>query len=41
VVVLRAPTNQLADLRPLVPPILAALATLQSGTVVIVSAARA
>jgi hypothetical protein len=38
--VLRAPSNQLSDLRPLVPQILAALTTLQPGTVVIVSAAQ-
>ena len=38
VVVLRAPSNQLADLRPLVPRILATLATLQPGTIAIVSA---
>jgi len=38
VIVLHAPSNQLADLRPLVPQILAALAALQPGTVVIVSA---
>lgn len=41
VIVLRAPTNQLSDLRPLVPQILTALATLQPGTVVIVPAAQA
>jgi len=39
VIVLRAPSNQLADLRPLVPQILVALASLQPGTVVIVSIA--
>lgn len=41
VIVLRAPSNQLSDLRPLVPQILAALASLKPGTVVIVSAAQA
>lgn len=40
VIVLCAPSNQLADLRPLVPQILAALTALQPGTVVIVSAAQ-
>ena len=40
VIVLRAPSNQLADLRPLVPQILAALTTLQPGTVVTVAAAQ-
>jgi hypothetical protein len=39
VVVLRAPSNQLADLRPLVPKILAALAALQLSQVVTVSTA--
>ena len=38
VIVLRAPSNQLSDLRPLVPQILAALATVQPGQVVKVSA---
>lgn len=38
VIVLRAPSNQLSDLRPLVPQILTALASLQTGTAVIVSA---
>jgi hypothetical protein len=38
VVVLRAPSNQLSDLRPLVPQILAALAALRPGQVVTVSA---
>ncbi len=41
VIVLRAPSNQFADLRPLVPQILAALATLQPSTVVTVTAAHA
>jgi hypothetical protein len=41
VIVLRAPSNQLADLRPLVPQILAALAMFQPGTVVTVPAAEA
>lgn len=40
VIVLQAPSNQLADLRPLVPQILAALAALQPGTVVIVPAVQ-
>lgn len=40
VIVLRAPSSQLADLRPLVPQILAALTALQPGIVVIVSAAQ-
>jgi hypothetical protein len=40
VVVLRAPSNQLADLRPLVPQILTVLTTLQPGMVVIVSAVQ-
>lgn len=40
VVVLRAPSNQLSDLKPLVPQILAALTTLQPGSVVLVSAAQ-
>jgi hypothetical protein len=39
VVVLRAPSNQLDNLRPLVPQILTALAALQPGTVAIVPAA--
>jgi hypothetical protein len=39
VVVLRAPSNQLADLRPLVPQVLETLAVLQPGAVVVVSAA--
>lgn len=39
VIVLRAPSNQLSDLRPLVPKILAALASLHPGQVVTVSAA--
>jgi len=38
VIVLRAPSNRLSDLRPLVPQILAALATVQPGQVVTVSA---
>jgi hypothetical protein len=37
VIVLRAPSNQLSDLRPLVPQILAALAALQPGQVVTVT----
>ena len=37
VVVLRAPSNQLSDLRPLVPLIIAALETLQPGQVVTVA----
>lgn len=41
VIVLRASSNQLTDLRPLVPQILATLATLQPGTVVTVTAAQA
>ncbi len=41
VLVLRAPSNQLADLRSLVSPILAALAALQPGMVMTVAAARA
>lgn len=40
VVVLRAPSSQLADLRPLVPQILTALATLQPGMVVIVTSVQ-
>jgi len=40
VIVLRARSNQLADLRPLVPQILAALTTLQPGSVVIVPGAQ-
>ena len=39
VVVLRAPSNRLADLRSLAPQILTALAALQPGTVAIVTAA--
>ncbi|MFA6959410.1 MAG: hypothetical protein WC205_01510 [Opitutaceae bacterium] len=39
VIVLRAPTNQLTDLRPLVPQILAALAALRPGQVVTVATA--
>lgn len=39
VIVLRAPSNQLADLRPVVPQILAALATLQPGSIITVNAA--
>ena len=38
VIVLRAPTNQLPDLAPLVPRMLAALHTLRPGQVVIISA---
>jgi hypothetical protein len=38
VVVLRAPTNQLSDLRPLVPQIIGALTALRPGQVVTVSA---
>lgn len=38
IIVLRAPSNQLADLRSLVPQILTALTTLQPGMIVIVSA---
>ena len=34
VIVLRAPTNAIEDLRPLVPAILSALATLQPGSIV-------
>lgn len=34
VVVLRAPTNRLADLKPLVPAILASLPTLKTGQIV-------
>ena len=41
VIVLRAPSNQLADLRPLIPRILAALTALQPGAVEIVAAAQA
>jgi hypothetical protein len=41
VIMLRAPSNQLTDLRGLVPQILAALASLQPGKVVILSAAPA
>ncbi len=37
VIVLRAPSNTLDDLKPLVPQILAALATLQPGQVVLVT----
>jgi hypothetical protein len=37
VVVLRAPSNQLADLRPIVPQILSALAALKPGTVALVT----
>ena len=37
IIVLRSPTNQLADLKPLVPQILAALGTLQPGKVAFVS----
>lgn len=37
IVVLRSPSNQIADLRLLVPQILAALATLKSGQVVLIS----
>lgn len=40
VVVLRAPSNQLTDLRPLVPQILTALTALQPGSVMILSAAQ-
>jgi hypothetical protein len=36
--VLRAPTNQLSDLRPLVPQIIGALTALRPGQVVTVSA---
>jgi hypothetical protein len=36
VVVLRAPSNKLEDLKPLVPQILAALSSLQPGQVVLV-----
>ena len=39
VVVLRAPSNQLSDLRPLMPQILAVLSALQPGQVVTVAAA--
>jgi hypothetical protein len=39
IVVLHAPSNQLDNLRPLVPQILTALAALQLGTVAIVPAA--
>ncbi len=38
-IVLRAPSNQLADLHPLVPQILAALTALPPGTVVTVTSA--
>jgi predicted nuclease of predicted toxin-antitoxin system len=38
VIVLSAPTNRLADLRPLVPRLLAAIASATSGKVTIVSA---
>jgi predicted nuclease of predicted toxin-antitoxin system len=41
VVVLRAPSNRLEDLQPLVSAILAALTDLQPGSVVIVSAEAA
>jgi len=34
IIVLRSPTNQLTDLQPLVPKLLAALATLKHGQVV-------
>ena len=37
VVVLRAPSNKFEDLKPLVPALLAALASLQPGQVVVVS----
>lgn len=37
IVVLRSPTNQLPDLQPLVPQILAALGKLQPGQVTVVS----
>jgi hypothetical protein len=40
VIVLRAVSNQLSDLRPLVPEILAALATLQPGDVTTVIASQ-
>jgi len=40
VIVLRARSNQLSDLRPLVPEILAALATLQPGDVTTVIASQ-
>lgn len=40
VVVLRAPSNQLADLRPFVAQILSALSTLKPGMVVIVPAGK-
>ena len=40
VIVLRAPSNHLVDLRPLLPQILAALTTLQPGTVVTVTAVQ-
>jgi predicted nuclease of predicted toxin-antitoxin system len=40
VIVLRASSNRLADLRPLVPQILTALTLLQPGTVVTVAAAQ-
>jgi hypothetical protein len=41
IVVLRAPSNHLADLRPLVPQILRMLGSLQPGAVVTVTAAQA
>lgn len=41
VIVLRAPSNRLEDLRPLVPAILTALTDLQPGTVVIVPTEQA
>jgi hypothetical protein len=41
VVVLRAPSNQLAELRPLVPQILTALTALHPGSVVVVTGAQA
>jgi hypothetical protein len=40
VVVLRAPSNQLADLRPFVAQILSALSSLKPGMVVIVTAGQ-
>lgn len=38
VVVLRARTNRLADIKPLVPALLRALSTVQPGTVTVVEA---
>jgi predicted nuclease of predicted toxin-antitoxin system len=37
IIVLRAPSNRLADTRPLMPKVLARLASLKAGTVTIIS----